>query len=463
MTAELFPTVLEIKALAEDYGYSERREEASCTLFFRETNPENPSSPNLVNVFHTTRGIMTHDPPSHPTHGYNSLWRSSAYDSLETLAMLFENPRAHTGKGYRQAKEAARGCAKCGMQKKRKEYSANQWKTGPGKAACSECASPITKQPAKRGGGKNRENGGENSIMEGFPRLSEGALEQHDRQLTAKIKHQLERRQFNCPVCPEEGRGKQVFFKKVPEDKPIVKCPKCKKAKQSDCDRLYPIRKGEEKGYGLYRCNGCKNTWGSSRAIGSVGQQCQVCEIAGNPGRFIRPFRMEVYKSGNGGGISGGGARPAGRRNKRVPRESIGEDDEGASFGYGASDQIRFDNRGGNALAGAGERSFDWVGVKEDDPSEVAPAASRLSQYKSVQHKCEGCATGMCRSRKLPISGRHDLHDGDTASTSGSILTNSEVDKSEFIDRDFDFDDWEEDDGSEMWVTLGKNGKMLRG
>jgi hypothetical protein len=65
----------------------------------------------------------------------------------------------------------------------------------------------------------------------------------------------------------------------------------------------------------------------------------------------------------------------------------------------------------------------------------------------------------------LPISGVHDVHDGDTVSTSGSFVTNSEIDKAEFEDRDIDFDDWdEEDDGvGEVWVTVGKNGKMLRG
>ena len=56
-----------------------------------------------------------------------------------------------------------------------------------------------------------------------------------------------------------------------------------------------------------------------------------------------------------------------------------------------------------------------------------------------------------------------DVHDGCTVSTSASIITNSEVDKSEFVDRDIDFDDWQSDDGSDMYVTVGNNGKMLRG
>mmetsp|Transcript_34504 Transcript_34504/g.62079 ORF Transcript_34504/g.62079 Transcript_34504/m.62079 type:complete len:466 (+) Transcript_34504:157-1554(+) len=462
-----FPTPLEIKALAEDYGYTERREEVSCTLFFLQTNPQTPNHPLLINIFYTTRGIMTQLP--HPSQGYNSLWRSSAYDSLETLAMLFENPRAHTGRGYRQAKDAVRGCAKCGFQKTRVEYSANQWKAGPGKAVCSECVT------SNKTGGIKKENGGSNSNNgnnEAFPRLSFDALKEHTRQSTTlKVKSEMERRQFNCPLCPEEGRGKHVFFKKVPADKPIVKCPRCKKVSQSDCERLYPIPKGEEKGYGHFKCHTCKNTWGSSRAIGNIGQQCQVCDIAGIPNQWVKPFRIEVFKSGKSGGITGGGPRRAGRGMKRMPREPIPEvAEEGEAYGYSPADQQRFSNAGGNALLGPGGggagRSFDWVDMKENLPEveETAPAASRLSQYKCIQqHKCQACSSGMCRSRKMAISGVHDLHDGDTASTSGSIMTNSEIDKSEFIDRDIDFDDWESDDGDEVWVTVGKSSKMLRG
>ena len=59
------------------------------------------------------------------------------------------------------------------------------------------------------------------------------------------------------------------------------------------------------------------------------------------------------------------------------------------------------------------------------------------------------------------MSGVHDVHEGDTASTSGSIVTNSEVDKSDFVDRDIDFNDWEEDNDTAEYVTVGKNGKIL--
>jgi hypothetical protein len=54
------------------------------------------------------------------------------------------------------------------------------------------------------------------------------------------------------------------------------------------------------------------------------------------------------------------------------------------------------------------------------------------------------------------------MHDGDTASTSGSILTNSQIDKSDFLDQVTDFDDWEDDGDDEVWITMGTNGKQLR-
>ena len=447
-----FPTPLEIKALAEDYGYVERRSEVSYTLFFREDKPEQEGQPILINIFYTTRGIMTKLP--HPKQGYNEMWRRTAYDSLESLAMFFENPRTHSGKGYRQAKNALSGCAQCGMQKKKKDYTPAQWRKGAGKCICKDCSS----------GGSNEDSGanGEGQV----PTLTLEALEQHNR-LTIKNENKtLERRQFNCPVCPKEGRGKQCFFKRVPQMKPICKCPKCKKIKQDDCERLYPIPKGEEKGYGHYRCTGCKSTWGSSRSIANVGQECHSCNLAGKPNVFIKPFRVEVYKSGHKGGIAGGGARPAGRRMRRVPKEPISEDSttDGA---YSSFDAQRFQSKGGGSNSldrTSASSSFDWQVVNEEQAGEeTAPPNSRLAQYKP-SHKCEGCATGICRSRKLPVSGVHDLHDGDTASTSGSIMTNSVVDKSEFPDRDIDFDDWEDDDdGSDIYVTVGSNGKILRG
>lgn len=151
------------------------------------------------------------------------------------------------------------------------EFTSNQWRAGPGKAVCSECIS------GKKGEGGNGDKGGQrNDGVEdisramgkvkleddsngvSFPKLTLESLEQHNKenagiQLGEPIQatnNGMERRQFNCPLCPMEGRGKNVFFKKVPVSKPIVKCNKCKAAKLGNCERLYPIPRGDEKGYG---------------------------------------------------------------------------------------------------------------------------------------------------------------------------------------------------------------------
>lgn len=76
---------------------------------------------------------------SHPRSGYNQLWRTMAYDSVETLHAIFVNPRTHTGKGYRSANACLRGCVKCGIQKQRSDYSKNQWRKNPGDSKCSNC------------------------------------------------------------------------------------------------------------------------------------------------------------------------------------------------------------------------------------------------------------------------------------------------------------------------------------
>ena len=177
----------------------------------------------------------------HPKGGYNELWRTSAYDTLETLAMLFENPRTHTGKGYRDKTNAVRGCAGCGLQKKRKEYSYNQWRKGEGMkgSICLDCVSAKKSRSGGGGGGgssSNAEEGNNESsnnhddVEESFPSLTADALQVHNKknnQVSKKVERgEMERRQFNCPLCPKEGRGKNVFFKKVPKVKPIVKCPK---------------------------------------------------------------------------------------------------------------------------------------------------------------------------------------------------------------------------------------------
>lgn len=214
---------------------------------------------------------------------------------------------------------------------------------------------------------------------------------------------------------------------------------------------------------GFFRCLSCSSTWGSSRSIANVGQQCYSCEKAGNPNNYVKPFRIEVTRPGKSRGIAGGGARAAGRGMRRVPREPIREDEPESAL-YSPADGERFNSNGNSGLLGNGSgtglgRSFDFV-PSSDQSSNDGSSFTSIEPRSKFVHKCEGCASGLCRSRKLPISGVHDST-GDTISTSGSVTTNSRIDDREFRDVDEDFDDWDDDDGS-VWVTMGYNGKVLR-
>lgn len=149
---------------------------------------------------------------------------------------------------------------------------------------------------------------------------------------------------------------------------------------------------------------------------------------------------------------------------RRVPRESIPED-EPESAQYSATDGERFKGNGNPGFGGRSTgigRSFDFVPTDDGESSSGSMSSSTTPsvQPKKFVHKCEGCATGLCRSRKLPISGIHDST-GDTVSTSGSVTTNSRIDDRDFRDMDEDFDDWADDDGS-VYVSAGFNGKVLR-
>ncbi len=263
----------EIIALAKSLGYSERRTSVSYTLFFREDNPAHDMPPVLLNVYYTTRSIMTY--LNHPTAGSNELWRSNAYKDLDELKSFLENPRRHSGKGYRNKNKAVRGCVSCGSFKQRNEYSKNQWTKGPDVNRCKACMDDYMneKNNAANAGGAPKDDyynhDTEDDIHESssviselsdalsgvyideYPSLTSDLLNAHNKKIQSSTKNnkreKLERRQFNCPECPKQGRGKHVFFKRVPMYKPVVKCPKCKRVKGGKCNRLYPVPKASEK------------------------------------------------------------------------------------------------------------------------------------------------------------------------------------------------------------------------
>ena len=439
----------DIISLAQSIGYKERRETVSSTLFFIESNPAPGVPACLINVYYTTRSIMTH--LNHPgSAGTNELWRSNAYDTLEELRDLFENPRMHTSKGYRNAQKAVRGCVTCGMMKTREEFSKNQWIKGPDANRCTEC---LVKAAEETGPWGVLTTGLENLTLQddtaSFPTLTENALQTHDKKVSklkgkGGDKNNLVRRQFNCPDCPKHGRGPSIFFKKVPALKPICKCPRCKKASRGKCKRLYPVPKEDEKGYGLYKCTGCGDKWGSSRAVANIGQECFSCAKKGES-VFVTPFRLERHKNKKGGG---------GRGMRRVPREPIGED-EVEEREYGDADRFRNESGGeGGGAAGGESYSLEPREVVFDADSSIGSftpvgAASRIpSGYK---HKCAGCASGACKNRKVPFSQMHDVSDGNTVSTRASIVTDSSIDKTDFFDRDEDFSGFE-DELDNDWV-----------
>ncbi len=153
---------------------------------------------------------------------------------------------------------------------------------------------------------------------------------------------------------------------------------------------------------------------------------------------------------------------------KRVPTEPIAEK-EATNTGYTNNDRNRNSNAGGNALANrrgmnSGEgRSYKYE-PRTDDETSATPVGSeicppvveqkkgKIGIPKNFVHKCEGCASGVCKSRYLPKSLIHDVSDGNTVSTSASVMTNSSVDKNDFIDRDQDFTGFELDE--EEWIQV---------
>ena len=533
------PQPQDIISLASSLGYKERRSEISATLFFQELNPAHNMPPVRINIYYTTRSIMTH--LNHPTAGTNELWRSNAYNTIEELTTFLENPRRHSGKGYRTKDKSTRGCVECGTFQKRAEFSKNQWSRGPDSNRCKNCvakgrtsthvggvADDVSQlsdafsgveisAPSPSSMSESFEHvhvdgidtdtdadpdtEAENEEVEEFPALTTDLLQAHDkkskngnRNSNQKARNsnnntRMERRQFNCPECPKHGRGKYVFFKKVPAYKPIVKCSQCKKVTRGRCKRLYPIPKTSEKGYGLFRCreSGCGGKWGSSRAVAKLGQECYDCKKKGKENIFVKPFRLEVVKKkrnrnnsgaarGNrDGGILGGG--PAKGRMKRVPREEeqIGEEEE-ANVGYTPHDQQRNARGGNDALVGGSanyQYQYDDLSSASSDASssnvdtdysETTFTSTSTSTFAMAKvgvpsgyvHNCEGCATGICKSRYLPKSLEHDTSDGNTVSTRASVVTNSSIDKADYIDRDEDFDGFDEvnDLSEDSWSVV---------
>lgn len=448
------PSPAEIVKLAAQLGYSESRSQVSATIFLVRTDDDDDDTQTKIHIYYTTQSIMTL--LNHPSQGVNRLWRSHAYQTLDELKEFLLDPRLHTQKGYRQASNAVRVCTKCNELKARTDFSKNQWvHKGPDLNVCKTCV--LIKKESKQPASTNHDDDDTDVQLAG---LTDNLLHIHNTQDQQQsknkkkggsriIQNRMERRQFNCPDCPRHGRGPFVFCKRVPVVKPIVKCPQCKQASRGKCARLYPVPIA--KGYGLFSCPVCKDKWGSSRAVEKTAQECFSCfERDGQEGTMVIPFRIEVLKKKK---------RTGAGRPRRVPREPIREDDVDEAE-YTESDRFRHDTEAGNALV---RGNNNWSYKTQDDSEDSSFAASSQDSDfsgpgwvvvgsssripKGYRHKCAGCKTGACKSRRIPVSEIHDVSDGNTVSTSASLVTNSSIDKAEYVDRDEDFsgfeDNWE--------------------
>lgn len=147
----------------------------------------------------------------HPTSGENELWRSNAYDSLDSLKKILKNPRLHTGVGYRRAADRKYACCVCGELRGAELFSKNQTRNPVGTQKCKECldkkavsVDEVTSQldgfaleQAQDGGGSEGGGGGSSPLYRsrteklaaqaagggggaGGSALTAGNLERHD-------------------------------------------------------------------------------------------------------------------------------------------------------------------------------------------------------------------------------------------------------------------------------------------
>ena len=128
----------------------------------------------------------------------------------------------------------------------------------------------------------------------------------------------------------------------------------------------------------------------------------------------------------------------------RVPHEPIQEDAEEATP-YTRSDQRRYRESDYESKSYEFRESSSPViqadAGHNDDDDDDRPAPVRPRR----QHYCTKCATGECRNRKVPRSKLHEVSDGVTVSTRSSLVTNSTIDRTDYLDRDEDFNSFEVD------------------
>jgi len=260
----------------------------------------------------------------------------------------------------------------------------------------------------------------------------------------------IQRRQFNCP---EHG----IFFKKVPAAKPVAKCAQC--VARGDTNKLVAVPREAEKGFGLFKCNKCSATWGSSKACRGLGQFCESPScIDDNVPQF--PFKIIKEK------------RYTRKNRRRPPPMATPNEEEEADFGYdgGAQNSAGFGggfaSGGGFAGGSGGESNWrDGDGAERSDRGERDDDYGAPGRYpeqsqqrdgnssanggewqfatggrdKKSRHRCTGCASGLCKSRDVPLSVRH-FSTGSTASTCSEKTWSTTSGLGQYHDRDRESD-----------------------
>ena len=105
------------------------------TLFLRST--KDPST--RIDIYTTTRTIKTI--LNHPNSGLNSLFRPCCYHNRQRLEQILNNPRVHSGIGYRTERGSTWVCSLCKKRRNKEEFSKNQWhkKRKSNSAKCQQC------------------------------------------------------------------------------------------------------------------------------------------------------------------------------------------------------------------------------------------------------------------------------------------------------------------------------------
>ena len=381
----------------------------------------------------------------HPKSGVQQLWRNNVYQTLDDLREILENPRIHTGCGYRRVNDKMLACCACGDRKSVGEFTNTQARNRFGSQKCKACVDAI-RDPLDMGALTDEISKlvepTTTEVTEAFSKikiddvdgkkktkkkkkkkdepqiLTEANLDVHNEEAEETLINSgdLQRRQFCCGTCVPPN----IFFKKVPRYKPVVKCPECKKTNRN-VPRLQPVPRNKERGYAHFKCGLCNSTWGSSRGGRSLGNYCRTPNCANQINDVpIYPMTIMPFKKNHKSTSRHKQAKRSAAFQKTLPPMESEERPNNNSYEpYSASSRVGKDAEGGyedqrHNPYNHSEDSYDFA----EDESSTNTASTVVGEVTNYEHRCTGCASGICRNRKVPLSKLHDST-GSTNSSSG--------------------------------------------